>query len=290
MLFEKITSRQNPLVKRFRKVRSGVERHHVLIEGIRLVEEAIESGVHFECVAFTSELDSTERGRVLSQKLQHVPCRGAFLTNQLLDYIADTETPQGVVATVTRPVFALDDVFARAPQLIVIADNLQDPGNLGTIARTAEAAGASGLITTPGTVNPYAAKAVRASMGSAFRLPLVPGVKLSDLAPMLKDTGIKVVVAEAPSTMRSKEAFQSKPFVSADMAGPTAIVLGGEAAGPSEKAVGIADEIVYVPMAPGVESLNVSVAAAVLLYEAARQRGFAFRDNIAVPEPVAPDF
>ncbi|MGH9762597.1 MAG: TrmH family RNA methyltransferase, partial [Blastocatellia bacterium] len=164
MLFESVTSRQNPVVKRFRRIRSGVERHHVLIEGIRLVEDAIAAAVHFECVAFTPELDATERGRLLRQSLQHIPCRGALLTNQLLEYIADTETPQGVVATVTRPVFELEDVFARSPQLIVIADTLQDPGNLGAITRTAEAAGASGIITTQGTVNPYAAKAVRGSM------------------------------------------------------------------------------------------------------------------------------
>src|SRR6516225_7958106 len=138
MLVEKITSRQNPLVRRFRRVRTSCEPHLALLEGVRLVEEALEAGAHFESIAFTSDLESTERGLALKDALQRVPCRGAELSKQVMDYVSDTESPQGIAALVTRPHFALEDVIEREPQLIVIADGLQDPGNIGAIVRTAE--------------------------------------------------------------------------------------------------------------------------------------------------------
>src|SRR5262249_10325173 len=149
-----ITSRQNPLVKRFRRVRAGTERAHALVEGVRLVEEAIAAAVHFETVAFTSALESSERGAALLQALRKVPCRGALVSKQVMEAITDTEAPQGVAAIVSRPYYSLEDLFERKPDLLVIADGLQDPGNLGTIIRTAEAAGAAGVITTQHTVDP----------------------------------------------------------------------------------------------------------------------------------------
>ncbi|HWP43635.1 MAG TPA: RNA methyltransferase substrate-binding domain-containing protein, partial [Blastocatellia bacterium] len=140
MLVERITSRQNPLIKRFRRVRAGDERHLVFIEGVRLVEEALGAGVHFESIAYTSAIEASERGLALMDTLQHVSCRGAHVSRQVMDYIADTESPQGIAAIVSRPHYEMADVLARAPQLVVIADRLQDPGNLGAIIRTAEAA------------------------------------------------------------------------------------------------------------------------------------------------------
>src|SRR5262245_48914940 len=129
MLVEKITSRQNPLVKRFRRVRAASERHYIFLEGVRLIEEAIAASARFESVAFTSELESSERGLALLGLLENVPCRGAHVSKQVMDAIADTESPQGVAAIVSRPYFELDDLFARDLQTIVIADQLQDPGN-----------------------------------------------------------------------------------------------------------------------------------------------------------------
>src|SRR5256885_1729914 len=170
MLVEKITSRQNPLVKRFRAVRAGSEHHHILLEGVRLIEDAIAAGAHFETVAFTSSLEESERGLQLIDELQKVPCRGAHLTPQVMQAISDTQSPQGIAAIVSRPFYELAELFANQLTLIIIADGLQDPGNLGTIIRTAEAAGADGLITTRDTVDPFNQKALRASMGSALRL------------------------------------------------------------------------------------------------------------------------
>jgi RNA methyltransferase, TrmH family len=169
-----------------------------------------------------------------------------------------------------------------APDLLVIADGLQDPGNLGTIIRTAEAAGARGLITTRYTVDPFNDKAIRASMGSALRLPLVTGAARPEIVAHCRDHKIKIV-ASSPTPARAQGVIEDvaraerlKLYTDVDMTVPTAVIVGREATGISAVAEGEADEFVHIPMADGVESLNVAAAAAILLYEAARQRGFRF--------------
>ena len=280
MLVEKITSRQNPLVKRFRRVRAGSERHHVFIEGVRLIEDALRANAHFETVAFTPALEANDRGIALLDALQSVPCRGAQVSKQVMEAIADTESPQGVAAIVSRPYFELEDLFARNLNMIVVADQLQDPGNLGTIIRTAEAAGADGLITTRYTVDPFNHKALRASMGSALRLPIITDARRSDIAKLCRERKIKLV-ASRPTPDRPQVAIEDatrsesiRKYTDADLTVPVALILGKEASGISKGAAAEADEFVYIPMADGIESLNVSAAAAILLYEAARQRNF----------------
>ncbi|MFY9570165.1 MAG: RNA methyltransferase [Blastocatellia bacterium] len=283
MLVEKITSRQNPLVKRFRRVRGIGERHHVFLEGVRLIEDALSTGARFESVAFTAELASSEHGAALLDSLRRVQCRGALVSKQVMEAITDTKTPQGVAAIVSRPYLDLDDMFAGSPDLLVIADELQDPGNLGTIIRTAEATGASGLITTRYTVDPFSDKAIRASMGSALRLPLVTGAQRKDIAARCRTHNIKIV-ASSPAPPRSQGVIEDVTRVEAvkvctevDMTVPIALILGREATGLSAGAQGAANEFVHIPMTEGVQSLNVASAAAILLYEAARQRGFNFK-------------
>jgi RNA methyltransferase, TrmH family len=278
MLVEKITSRQNPLVKRFRRVRMGGERQHVFIEGVRLIEDALNAGAHFESVAYTVGMEASERGLALLDALQRVPCRGAQVSKQVMEAIADTQNPQGIAAIVGRPYFDLDDLFAGDPQIIVIADQLQDPGNLGTIIRTAEAAGADCLITTRYTVDPFNQKAIRASMGSALRLPISTDAQWQDVITRCRERRIRLI-ASRPESSRPEGTVadaavmqQVNCYTEADLTVPFALMLGREASGISDDTV--ADEFVYIPMAEGVESLNVAAAAAILLYEAARQRGF----------------
>lgn len=274
MLIERIVSRQNPLVKRFRRVRMGGERHLVLVEGVRLIEEALKSGAHFESVAFTSSLEADERGRALLEALRQVPCRGAHVTEHVMEAISDTETPQGVAAIISRPYYELGDIFAAKPELMVIADQLQDPGNIGAIIRTAEAAGANGFIATRGTVDPFNRKALRASAGSALRLPIATGVRRDEALNECQKHNIKIVVALPHPDRRAHI------YTEVDLASPMALVLGGEAGGIDQDAISRADLLVRIPMAKSVESLNVAAAAAVLLYEAARQRGFRFEREI----------
>jgi len=280
MLVEKIISRQNPLVKRFRRVRAMGERQHVFLEGVRLIEDALLTGARFESVAFTADLESSARGAALLESLRRVQCRGALVSKQVMEAIADTRTPQGVAAIVSRPYIELDELFLNSPELLVIADGLQDPGNLGTIIRTAEAAGARGLITTRYTVDPFNDKAIRASMGSALRLPMVTGAARKDIVTRCRDHKIKII-ASSPRPARGQRIIEDaartealKLYSDVDMTVPLALILGREASGISPAAEGDADEFVHIPMVDGVESLNVAAAAAILLYEAARQRGF----------------
>ncbi|HJZ66864.1 MAG TPA: RNA methyltransferase [Blastocatellia bacterium] len=283
MLVEKITSRHNPLIKRFRRVRAGGERPRIFIEGARLIEDALGADAHFESVAFTAEFEGTERGAALVDLLQRVPCRGALVSKQVMEAIADTKTPQGVAAIVTRPYFELDDLFSRGPDLLVVADELQDPGNLGTIIRTAEAAGAKGLITTRFTVDPFNDKAIRSSMGSALRLPLVTGAARRDVFSKCRESKLRII-GSVPETSLDELSLvgktrhdQVKIYTEIDLTGPIAILVGREAEGISTEAAMQADEFAHIPMAEGVESLNVAAATTVLLYEAARQRRFRFK-------------
>src|SRR5262245_44433301 len=272
MLVEKISSRQNPLVKRFRSVRAGGEPHLTLLEGVRLVEEALDAGAHFESIAFTSDLESTERGLALKDALQRVPCRGAELNKQVMDYMSDTENPQGIAAIVARPHFTLDEVFEREPQLLVIADGLQDPGNIGAIVRTAEAAGATGLVSTTGTVSPFNPKAMRASMGSALRLPIVVSQTPEAIARACSQLGINILCA-SPTAVESPRP-KSISYTDADFRKGFALVMGSEGGGIPSNVLADAGQFVHIPMAPSVESLNVASSTAILLYEAARQRMF----------------
>lgn len=286
MLVEKITSRQNPLVKRLRRVRVGNERHFVFLEGVRLIEDALSSGARFETVAFTSAIESTERGVQLLDSLQQVPCRGAHLSTQVMEAITGTVVNQGVAAIVSRPHYDLADLFLHKPALLVIADRLQDPGNLGTIIRTAEAAGADGLITTQFTVEPWNDKALRASMGAALRLPIVTGAKLEEVVSVcrlhkLKITASRTSLPPAPGVRKARADKKSLIYTYADFKTPLALILSKEAGGADDSTSAIADEFVNIPMTAGVESLNVAAAAAILLYEVVRQRNF-FAD---VPRP-----
>ena len=280
MLVEKITSRQNPLVKRFRRVRVGSERHFVFLEGVRLIEDALRSGARFETVAFTSAIESTERGIRLLDALQQVPCRGAHLSTQVMEAITGTVAAQGVAAIVSRPHYDLEELLSREPALLVIADRLQDPGNLGTIIRTAEAVGADGVITTTYTVEPWNDKALRASMGAALRLPIVTGAKLDETASLCRLHKLKIVASRPSSpppqrgVRKPRADKKALTYTDADLTRPLALILSKEASGAEEGTTAIADEFVSIPMSAGVESLNVAAAAAILLYEIARQRNF----------------
>src|SRR5438128_1837709 len=240
MLVEKITSRQNPLVKRFRRVRAGDERHHIFLEGLRLIEDAVAAGAHFETVAFTSALETSERGLQLLDELQKIPCRGAHVPPQVMQAIADTESPQGIAAIVSRPFYELADLFAERPTLLVVADGLQDPGNLGTIIRTAEAANANGLVTTPDTVDPFNQKALRASMGSALRVPIVTDASRADIVNWCRTHGVALIGTRTSPLRKpvmiedAARAEKTHAYTDADLAVPLAFLLGHEATGLNE--------------------------------------------------------
>lgn len=264
VLTEQITSRQNPLIKRAQRIRDGEEPLHLFMEGARLVDEALRSSIHLEALIYTTVFSESERGEALLARVARAHVRGALVPEAIMRTICDTESPQGVVALGGRPRFELDDVLRDESPLVVALDGLQDPGNVGTVIRAAEAAGASGVVTTPGTAEVYGPKALRASMGSAFRLPVVRRIPIDLVADEIGKMDGVVVGAVADGAI---------DYTRFNWKRPTMVVIGNEGAGLSSDALSSLSETVSIPLASPVESLNAGIAAAVILFEAARQRG-----------------
>lgn len=259
----RVESRQNALVKELRRsFRSGQpgEDGFAAIEGPRILEEAIRSGLRFRAVFFRQSAEA-QADRLLPQLAAEVET--LILPDGVFDSAAATESPQGVAALVKFKDFDLDDVLRPPRPLLVVLAGVQDPGNLGTVVRSAEAFGASGVLLAEKTAGRFNPKAVRASAGSLFRVPTV-AVKLAEAAPKLREHGLRLVATSS---------HQGTPVDQAELAGPLAIFLGSEGAGLPRETMSLMDEVLAIPHSPRVESLNAGIAASILLYEAARQRG-----------------
>jgi RNA methyltransferase, TrmH family len=259
----RIEGRHNALVKELRRAFARGEPTpdgYCAIEGLRILEEAIRSGLRFRAVFF-SELGSARAQRLLDQIGAHVET--LLLPDKLFSSAVPSETPQGIAALARWKQFSLEDVLARAHAgpLLAIA-GVQDPGNLGTILRSAEALGAGGAVLGEGTVSPFNPKVVRASAGSVFRLPVVRA-NLSDALGRLKAFGLRLVATASHKGTRLNQA---------NLSGPLAVFIGSEGAGLPRDLIKAMDEVVAIPQSPTVESLNVGVAASIVLYEVARQR------------------
>ena len=273
-----ITSRENRWLKEFRvALRGGVPTANgaVGVEGVRLVEEALTSGCKIEGVLF-SEAGERYRDR-LAPFVRQSDTAFAVLrtTDRLFEGIADTEHPQGVAALVVPRAVEIADVLAMpagacAPLIVVLA-GVQDPGNVGTIVRTAAAFGATGVVTAAtgqsGTASPFAPKALRASAGAALHLPILTGMALGILLTQLKLSGIRTVA----SCVHDDGVGLTAPW-EVEWCEPVALLVGNEGAGLPEDVVHATDGKIHIPMATKVESLNAGAAAAVVLYEAYRQR------------------
>jgi TrmH family RNA methyltransferase len=260
-----ITSRDNPLAKHARAVRDGKDKEVIFVEGVRLCEEAVRAGIIIEDVLFTERLNQDERGKQLLQSLTSVSRRTTLLGEQVLASVADTKTPQGVVVLARRPRTGVKELESRvsAPPLLLIMHRINNPSNAGAILRTAEAAGATGAVTTAGSTDIFSPKALRGSMGSAFRLPLWTGADYAQLLAWCAQKGIRTVCADARATLS---------YTEMDWTVPRALVVGPEARGLTQDEALAADDRIRIPMRAPVESLNVAAASAVILYEAARQR------------------
>jgi TrmH family RNA methyltransferase len=229
-----------------------------VLEGVRLAEEAVAAGLEIHYALYTQELAARERGAALLAALQE---RGVPLypvSAETLGRAADTQTPQGIVAVFRPRRWTLADLPRG---LVVLTDHLQDPGNLGTVIRSLEAMGGVGLV-AGGGVDPLSPKVIRSAMGSLFRLPVVTG-ETEPLLGALKAQGRRVYVADAGGALTPWEA---------DLSGDAILVVGNEGAGPSDAARRLADGVISIPMIGPTESLNASVAASLLIYEAMRQR------------------
>src|SRR5258708_21861820 len=261
----KITSRDNSLLRRARAVRDGKIEESIFVEGLRLCEEALSSGLTIEAVIYSEEIARKERAAQLIAELGSLCGAVASVSEKLLDSISYTKTPQGIVLLAGRP--ASDEATFKTRQpvspQIVVMHGINNPVNVGAILRTAEAAGVNGAIATAHTSDPFSPKAVRGAMGSAFRLPIWNALDYADVIAVCMERGIRTIATSANSP---------KLFTEVDWRGATALVVGPESSGLSSDEMASASETVRIPMQGSVESLNVAVAAGIILYEANRQR------------------
>jgi TrmH family RNA methyltransferase len=271
---ESISSRHNPIVKAFRAAAQGRSAGRLLLEGARLVEEALQSGVPVSTAAVTvSRGGRADGSEALVAALEAAGAHVIAVSKTVMAAISPVRTPSGIVALADHRPAPLDAAFGSPPQLVLILARLQDPGNVGAIIRAADAAGATGVISCAETADPFGWKALRGAMGSTFRLPVVARETEAAAIAAARARGLRVVAA-TPRDGRS--------IYDVDLRGPLAVLLGGEGGGLAPEAERMADERVSIPMRRPVESLNVAVSAALLLYEAHRQRR---RPRLLPPDP-----
>lgn len=263
-----ISSPKNSRIQEARKLhrkRRRYQARQLLLEGVRLVRDALGAGVTPTTVFFAPDLlEGSGEGQQLLHELQQmgVPCLAC--TESAFAPLVDTVSPQGIAAVVPMP----HNTPPTRPTLILLLDGVGDPGNAGTLLRSAEAAGVDLVLFAPGTVDPFNDKVVRAAMGAHFRLPIRicnSWCEVRDLLPAEQP----IYVAQADAELQ---------YDQVDWRSPTALIVGSESAGPSDAAIQIATPIA-IPMHGATESLNAGVAGAVILFEAARQRRESARQN-----------
>jgi TrmH family RNA methyltransferase len=259
---EIVTSRANPLVKRLRALLADSARSGVaVLEGGKLIEEALQAGIQIdECAVAADAVEG--RHETLIARLEDDGAAVRVLAPDVLGALSETETSQGILAIAQRPVFDEERIFRGTP-LILVGVGIQNPGNVGALLRAAEAAGATGAYFTAGSADPLSWKALRGSMGSALRVPHVTGLDAADVLARLASHGVPSMAAVSVG---------GEPYGAVDLTGPAALLLGNEGAGLAADVAARADRRIAIPMAPPVESLNVAVAAGILLFEAGRQR------------------
>jgi TrmH family RNA methyltransferase len=260
---QRISTTGNALVKRFRALARGGRSPHVLLDGEHLLDEALRSGLQVEVVAFAARAGAP-RSNGLADRAQRTGAQLFSVSDNVMSAMSPVRQPSGVVAIARRPDSSLGDALSRAPQLVLMLSDVQDPGNVGAIIRAAEACGATGVVVAGRSADPFSWKALRGSMGSTFRLPVASGVELPEVAGEARSRGLRLLAAVPRG---------GTPLPDANLRAPAAIVIGGEGGGLPPDVVADADERITIPMAPAVESLNVATAAALIAYEASRQRG-----------------
>jgi TrmH family RNA methyltransferase len=259
-----IRSVQNPKIQWVRKLQSqSRQRREVgafVIEGVRLVEEALLAGWDAQMVLYTEDL--SQRGMELVEQFKQKAVLVEQVSLPVMRAASDTQSPQGILALITQREQQPPD----EPDFLLILDGVRDPGNLGTMLRTAAAAGVQVIFLLPGTVDPYAPKVLRAAMGAHFRLA-IQVVDWQAINNFFNSQGVgkevEVYLADASGEL---------PYIQANLRQPCALIIGGEAEGAGQQARLLAKHRLSIPMAGSIESLNAAMAAAILLFEVVRQR------------------
>jgi TrmH family RNA methyltransferase len=258
---QRITSVSNPKVKYARSLGRRQTRYEegcFLVEGRRLIADAIEAGARFRMAFWSDAFADSYEGATVATALQSASQEAFAASEAVLKALSGTVTPQGAVAVAEMPPWPP----LKSLQCIgLILDQWQDPGNLGTALRTAGAAGADWVTLTPGSVDPFSPKVVRAGMGAHFRVPIYPDCAWEEIVGAV--SGVQIYLADAHGHLN---------YDTVNWCAPSALIVGGEAHGPGAEARQIGAREIAIPMAERVESLNAAVATSVILMEAARQR------------------
>lgn len=257
---KRITSRQNPLVARFRDA-ARREGDRILLDGVHLIGDALGAGLTIDTAVITAEFVDNAELRALATRLQRAGVDLVSASAPVIAALSPVRSSSAIVALAHAPDTTPQRLYARAPLPVLIACDVQDPGNVGAIVRVAEAAGAAGVVTAGRSADPFGWKALRGSMGSALRLPLLRRESADQAVDEARRHACRIV-ATVPRGGRS--------IFDARLSGATAVLVGGEGAGLPAHLVDAADERVTIPMQAPVESLNAAVTAALLLYEARR--------------------
>lgn len=257
-----ITSSNNPQIKNLallqKKAKARNEQGLFVIEGIKMFEEARDAGVLVR--TYMSESFYNER---LSNPEFFNGLTYEIVSDSLFNQITDTKTPQGILGTVKKPSYPLENILKTEDAFLLLLEDIRDPGNLGTIIRTAEGAGVTGIILNKSCADILQPKVVRSTMGSIYRVPYYEAEDFTGFLDRLKTEGFILYAAHLSGTLYDTEG---------SFRGKIGLLIGNEANGLSDEASRMADKLIKIPMAGKVESLNAAIAAAILMYEAARQR------------------
>jgi RNA methyltransferase, TrmH family len=256
-----ITSTRNPKIQWVRNLQSRAkarrEEQAFVVEGIRLAEEALDAG--WEALLILHSEDLSERGQAAVAGFAERGAQVEQISRQMLSAVASTQTPQGLLVVLPLKTLPLPTHL----DFVFIPAEVRDPGNLGTMLRTATAAGVQAVFLPPATVDVFSPKVVRAGMGAHFRLPIF-SLSWEALRAQLNEAELRVYLAAAG---------MGDSYIQADLQSPLALIVGGEAEGAGEAARGLTHAYLHIPMPGGTESLNAGVAAGLLLFEVLRQRG-----------------
>jgi TrmH family RNA methyltransferase len=258
-----ISSRHNPIVARYRAAARGESAGAVLLDGMHLIVEAIQAGLRIHEVAMTSEAADRPEVAATLTHLAGADVGVVLVSGGVMSALSPVKSSTGIAALADRPPPAGDRVYAQADPLVIIAIDVQDPGNLGAMVRVAEAGGAGGFITAGACADPFGWRALRGSMGSAMRVPIAVQRDATTAVDEARRRGCRIF-ATAPRGGQS--------VFDVDYAGAIAVLIGGEGSGLPSSLLSAADQTVMVPMQPPVESLNAAVTTALIVYEAFRQR------------------
>jgi TrmH family RNA methyltransferase len=250
-------------------VRDGKVSAEIFIEGYRLADEALKAGLKIKDALFSADFAQTEAGKVIFQRIAQTFHTPVVVENKIFNSICDTKTPPGIVLIAEKPQIDFQSKIKnqKSKILLVVLHQLNNPANLGAIFRTAEAVGVTGIILTKGSSDVYSPKALRGSMGAAFRVPVLANIDFREVIEFCQKSGLKTYCADIKSAKTHSEI---------DWRSDCVLILGSEAHGLSEEEIELANDSFRIPMKSGVESLNVAVAGGIVLYEALRQRNFQF--------------